>query len=169
MTIRYEIAACSLGMLLVGATERGICIVKLADDEKALQAKLTREFPRATLVREGESLRDWISDIVRYVDGERTRLDLPLDIQATAFQMRVWRALQGIARGETKSYSQIAREIGSPKAARAVARACATNPVGIVIPCHRVIREDGSLGGYGGGVQRKEALLAMESAPGNEE
>jgi AraC family transcriptional regulator of adaptative response/methylated-DNA-[protein]-cysteine methyltransferase len=93
------------------------------------------------------------------------KLNLPLDIQATAFQMRVWRALRGIARGETKSYSQVAREIGSPRAARAVARACATNPVGIVIPCHRVVRNDGSLGGYGGGVERKQALLAMESRP----
>ena len=110
-------------------------------------------------------MRGWVSEIVRYLDGETTKLDLPLDVQATAFQMRVWRALLGIARGETKSYSQVAREIGSPRAARAVARACATNPVGIVIPCHRVVRNDGSLGGYAGGVERKEALLAMESRP----
>ena len=165
MTVRYEITDCALGKLLVGATERGVCIVKLGDDGAQLEGRLQREFPRATLERQGEDLRAWVREIVRYLGGETTKLDLPLDIQATAFQMRVWRALRGIARGETKSYSQVAREIGSPKAARAVARACATNPVGIVIPCHRVVRNDGSLGGYGGGVERKEALLAMESRP----
>lgn len=163
MTVRYEMADCALGKLLVGATERGVCIVKLGDSEAQLERKLEREFPQAALERHGERLRGWVSEIVRYVDGETTKLDLPLDIRATAFQMRVWRALRGIARGETKSYSQVAREIGSPGAARAVARACATNPVGIVVPCHRVVRNDGSLGGYGGGVERKEALLAMES------
>ncbi|MCH7484071.1 MAG: bifunctional DNA-binding transcriptional regulator/O6-methylguanine-DNA methyltransferase Ada [Chloroflexi bacterium] len=165
ITVRYEITDCALGKLLVGATERGVCIVKLGDDGAQLERKLEREFPRATLERQGEGLSGWVSEIVRYVDGETMKLDLPLDIQATAFQMRVWRALRGIARGQTKSYSQVAREIGSPRAVRAVARACATNPVGIVIPCHRVVRNDGSLGGYGGGVERKEALLAMESRP----
>ncbi|HEY5640003.1 MAG TPA: methylated-DNA--[protein]-cysteine S-methyltransferase [Dehalococcoidia bacterium] len=163
VTVRYEIADCALGKLLVGATERGLCIVKVADDETELLEKLEREFPRAALNRQDDGLRGWVAEIVRYLDGETTKLDLPLDIQATAFQMRVWRALLGIARGETKSYSQVAREIGSPRGARAVARACATNPVGIVIPCHRVVRNDGSLGGYGGGVERKKALLAMES------
>ncbi len=165
MTVHFEIADCALGKLLVGATERGLCIVKVADHESQLLEKLEGEFPRATLERHDDGLRGWVAEIVRYLDGEATKLDLPLDIQATAFQMRVWRALLGIARGETKSYSQVAREIGSPRAARAVARACATNPVGIVIPCHRVVRNDGSLGGYGGGVERKQALLAMESRP----
>jgi len=133
ITVRYEITDCALGKLLVGATERGVCIVKLGDDGAQLKGKLEREFPRATLERQGKGLRGWVSEIVRYVDGETIKLDLPLDVQASAFQMRVWRALRGIA---------------------------------IVIPCHRVVRNDGSLGGYGGGVERKEALLAMESRPG---
>ncbi|MEX2390251.1 MAG: bifunctional DNA-binding transcriptional regulator/O6-methylguanine-DNA methyltransferase Ada [Dehalococcoidia bacterium] len=164
MIVRYEIVDCNLGKLLVGGTDRGVCIVKLGDDEAALEARLRKDLPRATLKRQGDTLRDWVGEIVRYLDGEPTNLNLPLDIKASAFQMRVWRALRDIEYGQTKSYSEVAREIGSPRAARAVAQACATNPVGLVIPCHRVVRSSGALGGYGGGVHRKEALLAMESA-----
>ncbi|HUF54153.1 MAG TPA: methylated-DNA--[protein]-cysteine S-methyltransferase [Dehalococcoidia bacterium] len=165
MTIRYEIVDCRLGRLLVGGTDRGVSIVKLRDDDSRLEADLHKEFPQAKLERKGDLLRDWIAEIVRYVDGEKTNLELPLDIQATAFQIRVWRALKTIGYGETKSYSQIACEIGAPTASRAVANACGQNPVALVIPCHRVIREDGSLGGYGGGIHRKVALLEMEGAP----
>ena len=153
MTVHYEITDCARGKLLVGATERGVCIVKLGDDRAQLESKLDREFPRAKLERQSEGLRAWVSEIVRYLAGETTRLDLPLDIQATAFQMRVWRALRGIARGDTKSYSQVAREIGSPRAARAVARACATHPVGIVSPCHRLWPHRGSPGGPRDGIR----------------
>jgi AraC family transcriptional regulator of adaptative response/methylated-DNA-[protein]-cysteine methyltransferase len=163
MTIRYEIVDCRLGRLLVGGTDRGICIVKLGDDDEMLEGKLRHEYPVATLQRQGDTLSRWVSEIVRFVSGEKTSLDLPLDIQASAFQMRVWRAIRDIAYGETKSYSQVAREIGAPKSARAVANACGQNPVALVIPCHRVVRNDGSIGGYGGGVHRKQALLGMES------
>ena len=163
MTVRYEIVDCRLGKLLVAGTDRGVTEVFLADDEATLEERLRHDLPQATLLRQGETLRKWIGAIIDYLDGENTNLDLPLDIKATAFQMRVWRALKEIAYGETKSYSEVARAIGEPKAARAVARACAMNPVGLVIPCHRVVAAGGGLGGYAAGVHRKVALLAMES------
>jgi AraC family transcriptional regulator of adaptative response/methylated-DNA-[protein]-cysteine methyltransferase len=162
MAIGYQIVDSTLGKLLVGATERGVCTVRIGDSEEELEETLRREYPRALVARRPDA-RGWVQEFVRFLDGRQVRLDMPVDIQATAFQIRVWRALRAIAYGETKSYSQIAREIGNPKAARAVAQACAHNPVALIIPCHRVVRDNGDLGGYGLGVHRKEALLAMES------
>jgi AraC family transcriptional regulator of adaptative response/methylated-DNA-[protein]-cysteine methyltransferase len=163
-TIAFAMATTSLGRLLVAATERGICSVRLGDSEAALETGLRQEFAEAELRRDDHALRGWISALVAYLEGERPALSLPVDVQATAFQWRVWQELKAIPYGETRSYSEIARLIGRPRAARAVARACATNPVALVIPCHRVVREDGDLGGYRWGLERKQQLLAQESA-----
>ena len=164
MSIRYGIVDCPLGKLLVGATERGICAVQLGDSADGLEQSLRREYPAAAITRGDGGLDGWLHQIVRYLNGQQVRLDLPVDVQATAFQIRVWQALRDIAYGQRKSYSDIALEIGKPRAVRAVANACASNPVALIVPCHRVVRKDGSLGGYGWGVQRKEALLAREAA-----
>lgn len=164
MKIRYTAADCSLGKLLIGATERGICAIKLASSKAQVKAALQREYPSAKIVSDDKGLQRWMSALLRYLQGQHTRLDLPLDIQGTAFQQQVWKELRNIPYGQTRSYSEIARAIGHPRAVRAVARACATNPVPIVIPCHRVIRKNGALGGYGGGIARKRALLSREGA-----
>lgn len=161
MAINYQIVDSALGKMLVGVTERGICCIRLGESEEQLEEALRGEFPRALVSRKPGS-EGWVQDIVRFLDGRQVRLDLPVDIQATAFQIRVWRALRAIAYGETKSYSQIAREIGNPRACRAVAQACKRNPIPFVIPCHRVVRNNGGIGGYALGVNRKEKLLAME-------
>ena len=162
MQIHYAIITCALGRLLVAATERGICAVHFGNSEAELRAALQDEFPAAELHSDGATLRSWVEVISAHLSGQQLRLDLPLDVRATAFQWRVWEALRAIPYGETRSYSDVARAVGHPKAVRAVANACASNPVPIVIPCHRVIRSDGSLGGYGGGVERKRALLTQE-------
>ena len=162
MQIRYAIADSPLGKVLVGATERGVSAVYLGAAEKTLAAELRQEYPRAEIARADQSFTSWVREIVQCLEGRPPRLDLPLDVQATAFQRRVWQELQRIPFGTTRTYSQIARALGKPKAVRAVARACATNPVSIVVPCHRVIREDGSLAGYRWGLERKQRLLAQE-------
>jgi AraC family transcriptional regulator of adaptative response/methylated-DNA-[protein]-cysteine methyltransferase len=162
MAIRYAIADCRLGRLLVAATERGISAVSLGDSDEALEADLRAEYAAASLSRDDAALGRWVTAILAYLDGEAPDLALPLDLQATAFQWRVWRALQQIPYGTTASYAMIARRIGKPAAVRAVASACASNPAALVIPCHRVIREDGALGGYRWGLARKERLLAAE-------
>lgn len=162
--IAYTVVPCALGRLLVAATERGICRISLGSEPEALTAGLRQEFPEADLQRDGGPLAAWVSAILRYLDGRTQALDLPLDIRATAFQRRVWEALRAIPYGERRSYAEIARLIGRPRSPRAVARACATNPAALVIPCHRVVREDGGLGGYRWGVERKRALLAREAA-----
>ncbi len=164
MEIHYSIISCSLGRLLVAATERGICAVHFGDSETELRAVLQDEFPAAELHADGATLRSWVEIISTHLSGQQLHLDLPVDVRATAFQWRVWEALRAIPYGETRSYRDVARAVGKPKAVRAVANACASNPVPIVIPCHRVIRSDGSLGGYGGGVERKRVLLAQEQA-----
>jgi AraC family transcriptional regulator, regulatory protein of adaptative response / methylated-DNA-[protein]-cysteine methyltransferase len=163
MQIQYSAVPCPLGWLLVAATEQGVCRVHLGDSEEALVRRLKSDLPNAQLQPAGSQLEEWIREIVSHLQGERTDLDLPLDVRATSFQQRVWRALRSIPWGATQSYREVAQRIGQPKAVRAVARACAANPVAIVVPCHRVVRSDGSLGGYAGGVQRKKALLALES------
>jgi len=162
MTIRYTIVDAPLGRLLVAGTERGICAVSLADSDAALERGLRREFPEAEIRHEGRGLGRWVSSLVRHLEGKLPRLDLPLDVRGTAFQIRVWEALMKIPYGETRSYGEIARAVGKPGAARAVGRACATNPAPLVIPCHRVVGSTGSLTGYGLGVARKKELLRRE-------
>jgi AraC family transcriptional regulator, regulatory protein of adaptative response / methylated-DNA-[protein]-cysteine methyltransferase len=162
MRITYTVVDSPLGRLLVGATERGVCAVYLGDDDPGLEAILAREYPAAEIHHDESGLREWIRAIVEHLRGERPHLDLPLDVQATVFQRRVWEALQMIPFGSTRTYGEVAEMLGQPSATRAVARACATNPVTVVVPCHRVVRGDGSTGGYRWGVERKQALLARE-------
>ena len=162
--IAYDIVDSPLGRLLVAATEKGVCFVSLDADDAALVESLEGEFPEARLLtRDSEIIGPALELLVAYLAGETPNLDLPLDIQATAFQRRVWQELIAIPPGETRSYSEIAEAIGTPGARRAVGRACATNPVAIIVPCHRVVRGDGAVGNYRWGVQRKEALLAREA------
>ena len=164
MHISFSTVACSLGSVLVAATERGICAVSLGETGAELEAALRREFPAAQVARDDAALAAWTETLVRYVEGGQALPDLPLDVRATAFQSRVWAALRAIPGGETRSYNQVAISIGHPTAARAVAQACAANPTALVIPCHRVVRENGDLGGYRWGVERKRHLLAGERA-----
>lgn len=162
MKIRYAVLGSPVGWVLVAATGRGLCAVEFGDSPKTLEQALHKQYPTVHLQRDERVLRPVLQQVEAYFDGRRSRFDLPVDVPATKFQKRVWQRLQKIPYGQTCSYSEIARAIGQPKAARAVARACAANPVALVIPCHRVIRRDGSLGGYGGGIERKRALLAHE-------
>ncbi|MBZ5644797.1 MAG: bifunctional DNA-binding transcriptional regulator/O6-methylguanine-DNA methyltransferase Ada [Acidobacteriia bacterium] len=162
MNITYTIADSALGRVLVAATDRGISAVSLGDDDARLTAALREEYPRAEIRRASGEHSGWVRAIVRHLSGQNPRLNLPTDVIATAFQRRVWEALRAIPSGATRTYSEMARELGDPKATRAVARACATNPAAIVVPCHRVVRKDGSLGGYRWGLQRKEQLLRRE-------
>lgn len=162
MRIGYTIVDCPLGRVLVAATPRGISAVYLGDSDKPLDAALREEYPRAEIHRDTNGLSSWVRALLQHLEGRQPQLDLPVDVQATAFQRRVWEALRSIPYGSTRSYSQIARALGRPTATRAVARACATNPVSVVIPCHRVVREDGGLGGYRWGLERKRTLLAQE-------
>lgn len=162
--IGFATAESPLGRLLVAATDKGICSVYLGDDDGALQERLEREFPAADVRRDDTYLGEWIAAIVRHLQGKEPHLDLPIDVRATLFQKRVWEALRRIPYGSTRSYAQVAEAIGSPTATRAVAHACATNPVAIVVPCHRVVRSDGTRGGYRWGEWRKELLLAQEQA-----
>jgi AraC family transcriptional regulator of adaptative response/methylated-DNA-[protein]-cysteine methyltransferase len=161
--ISYTIADCALGRVLVAATEKGVCAVRLGDSDRALEADLLSEYPAADVTRDEKTLAKWVEQLVEHLAGKRPHLDLPLDVQATAFQWTVWEKLREIPYGSTSSYSDVARAIGRPTATRAVARACATNPVALVIPCHRVVREDKNLGGYRWGLERKKALLAREA------
>ncbi len=162
--IGYTIVDSPLGRLLVAATARGICTVRLGESDEALETDLAVEHPGAELRRDGDPLALWVNALLRHLAGEQPRLDLPLDVRATAFQGRVWTALRAIPYGATRSYGEIAHAIGRPGAERAVARACATNPVALVIPCHRVVRHDGAAGGYRWGVRRKRLLLEQERA-----
>lgn len=161
-TIRFVTLATPLGWALVAATERGICLTALGDERAALAALAYERFPAAVLVAEDPKLKDWADQIVRFITAPSQALDLPLDIRGTAFQARVWRALQKIPLGRTATYSEIARALGQPKAVRAVARACAANNLAVLVPCHRVIREDGELAGYRWGIERKRDLLERE-------
>jgi AraC family transcriptional regulator of adaptative response/methylated-DNA-[protein]-cysteine methyltransferase len=163
--IAYITVATSLGRLLVAATERGVCRVALAENAGMLEQDLFAEFPRARIVEDKSGKIDgWVGAILAYLERGAAHLDLPLDIRATAFQRRVWQELQKIPFGATRSYGDIAKQIGNPKATRAVARACAANPVALVIPCHRVVTQSGAIGGYRWGVERKRSLLEKESA-----
>src|SRR3954453_6435180 len=161
-TIRYACADSPLGRMLIAATERGICSIQFARSDSELLEGLKREFPFAVRKQDEGGLRSWMSALLKHMRGKNLDAALPLDIRATAFQRQVWSYLQSIPFGETKSYSEVAKAIGHPRACRAVARACATNRVAVEIPCHRVVREDGTMGGYRWGLGRKKALLQME-------
>src|ERR1017187_643947 len=162
--IHYLTTKCALGQMLVAATDKGICMVSFSDSVATLERSLREEFPAADVQHGGSELQTWTRSILRHLNGHQPRLDLPLDVRATAFQSRVWTALRSIPYGETRSYKQIAKAVGRPKAVRAVAHACATNPAAILIPCHRVVRENGNLAGYRWGLKRKRRLLAKESS-----
>jgi AraC family transcriptional regulator of adaptative response/methylated-DNA-[protein]-cysteine methyltransferase len=162
MKIQYTTTKSTLGEVLVAATERGVSAVYLGDAASKLVSELREEYPRAEIEAAKGAFTQWVEEIVARTDGNAPRRELPLDLQATAFQRRVWQELQRIPRGTTKTYSQIARAVGKPRAVRAVARACATNPVSVVVPCHRVVRADGNLAGYRWGLARKEKLLERE-------
>jgi AraC family transcriptional regulator of adaptative response/methylated-DNA-[protein]-cysteine methyltransferase len=166
MRIKYTTAKSSLGDVLVAATERGVSAVYLGDAGAKLANELREEYPRAEIVAEKGAFSDWVAEIVARVEGGAPRRELPLDLQATAFQRRVWQELQRIPRGATRTYSEVAKAVGRPSAVRAVARACATNPVSVVVPCHRVVRSDGELAGYRWGVSRKQTLLERERQAG---
>lgn len=165
LEIGYAIVPSPLGRLLVAATAAGVCAVKLGDRDETLQADLEREFPQARLRRSGVVPDEWLTTMVSNIGASNPQA-LPLDVQGTAFQWRVWRALQQIPVGETRTYADVARSLGAPTASRAVARACATNPVALVVPCHRVVPKNGAgtVGGYRWGTERKRQLLELEAS-----
>jgi AraC family transcriptional regulator, regulatory protein of adaptative response / methylated-DNA-[protein]-cysteine methyltransferase len=170
MQIHYTIADSPLGRLLVAVTNRGISALYLGEKDAPLEAALQKEYPRAEIDSDGsasKNLGGWVTKILAHLRGKEPHLDLPTDVQATAFRRHVWEELKRIPYGATRTYSEVARAIGHPTAIRAVARACATNPVSVVVPCHRVVRADGNLAGYRWGLDRKRALLEHESAARN--
>lgn len=162
MIVKYTLVDSHLGRLLVAATGKGICAVSLGDSDDALVASVAGEYPEARIDRDDDALRERVRLVLDLLSGKRPDTELPVDIQATAFQWQVYRALLAIPSGDTRTYEEVAKAIGRPKAVRAVGHACATNPVAVVIPCHRVVRKDGALGGYRWGLERKERLLALE-------
>jgi AraC family transcriptional regulator of adaptative response/methylated-DNA-[protein]-cysteine methyltransferase len=162
--IRFTVVATPLGQALVAATERGICMTALGDDGAGLEAELRQRFPKAELIAADAALAGWAERIVRFITRPGEQPDLPLDIRGTAFQARVWRALQKIPPGRTESYRDIAAVLGQPRAVRAVAQACASNKLALLVPCHRVVRSDGDLAGYRWGIERKRELIARERA-----
>jgi AraC family transcriptional regulator of adaptative response/methylated-DNA-[protein]-cysteine methyltransferase len=161
--IRFAIGECSLGSILVARSERGVCAILLGDDPDALARDLQDRFPHATLIGGDAGFEELVARVVGFVEAPGLGLDLPLDVRGTAFQRRVWQALREIPAGSTVSYSEIAARIGAPKSVRAVAHACAKNPLAVAIPCHRVVRNDGGLSGYRWGVERKRSLLQREA------
>jgi AraC family transcriptional regulator of adaptative response/methylated-DNA-[protein]-cysteine methyltransferase len=162
MQIFYTICDSALGRLLVAATCRGVSAVSLGKDDARLVAALHKQYPHADIRRDLGERSKWVNAIVRHLAGSNPQLDLPMDVVATAFQRRVWEMLRSIPLGATRTYSELARTLGNPNSTRAVARAIATNPAAIVVPCHRVVRKNGSIGGYRWGVERKEQLLDQE-------
>ncbi len=167
MSIAYTTTASPLGRLLVARTERGICSVSLADSDAQLEKRLRHEFPKAEVQRDRNGLSDAVRALLRYIEGQQPRFDLPLDLRGTAFQCRVWEELLRIPYGSTRTYGEVASAVGKPGAARAVGSACGSNPVPLLVPCHRVVRGSGQLGGYGLGLPRKRALLDMEKRKQN--
>lgn len=163
--IRFAVGQSLLGAILVARTDRGVCAILMGDDPDALARDLQDRFPQARLIGGDAAFEREVAAVVGFVEAPGLGLDLPLDLQGTAFQARVWRALQAIPPGETVSYAELARRIGAPKSVRAVAGACAANPLAVAVPCHRVVRTDGGLSGYRWGVERKRALLERERAP----
>lgn len=165
MLVAYNLADCPLGRLLVASTGRGVCAVSIAHADEALEATLRQALPSATF-RCDDRLHGWTRVILAFFHGQPIPRDLPIDVRGTAFQQRVWEGLRDIPYGETRSYGDVARAVGKPDAARAVANACAANPVPLVVPCHRVVRSTGDPGGYGLGPFRKRALLSQERPSG---
>ena len=168
ISIRFAVVGSPLGHLLVAATARGVCAVTMGSSEEELSRALSREFPSATIEKDAGALSQWTTRILAHLSGSLPRLELPLDVQATAFQWQVWQTLAAIPYGETRTYGEVAAAIGRPRAVRAVARACATNPVAIAIPCHRVVPASGGTGGYRWGAARKKRLLGRERQEGQE-
>lgn len=162
--IRFAIGKCTLGSILVAATDKGICAISLGDDPEILARELQDQFPRADFIGDDGDFERIVAQVVGFVEAPALGLQLPLDVRGTLFQHRVWQALQNISPGTTASYNDIAKQIGSPKASRAVAQACAANTIAVAIPCHRVVRHDGKISGYRWGVERKRALLRRESS-----
>ncbi|HEY1589075.1 MAG TPA: bifunctional DNA-binding transcriptional regulator/O6-methylguanine-DNA methyltransferase Ada [Rhodanobacter sp.] len=162
--IRFAIGECSLGAILVAQSQRGVCAILLGDDPEVLARDLQDRFPKANLIGGDHAFEQLVAQVVGFVEAPAIGLELPLDVRGTAFQQRVWQALRDIPVGSTASYSEIARRIGSPRAVRAVAQACAANTLAVAIPCHRVVRNDGGLSGYRWGVQRKRTLLDREAS-----
>jgi AraC family transcriptional regulator of adaptative response/methylated-DNA-[protein]-cysteine methyltransferase len=160
--IRFAVAQCSLGSLLVAASDKGVCAILLGDDPEALVRDLQDRFRKAELIGGDREFERWIAKVIGFIEAPRIGLDLPLDLRGTAFQQRVWEALRKIPAGQTVSYTELAKRIGLPSATRAVASACGANHIAVAIPCHRVVRTDGSISGYRWGVERKKALLARE-------
>lgn len=160
--IRFAVGECSLGSILVAASEKGVCAILLGDDPEALAHDLERRFPRANLIGADPAFEARVAQVVGWVERPGSGAALPLDVRGTAFQQRVWTALREIPAGATRTYAEVARAIGAPRAVRAVAQACAANPLAVAIPCHRVVRNDGALAGYRWGVERKKALLERE-------
>ncbi len=163
IAIRFAVGECSLGAILVATTDRGICTILLGDDPDALVRDLQDQFPKAELIGADASFEQLVAQVVGFIEAPGIGLDLPLDVRGTAFQQRVWQALREIPTGSTASYSEIAARIDAPKSVRAVAGACAANNLAVAIPCHRVVRHDGTLSGYRWGVERKRALLTREA------
>lgn len=161
--IRFAVGECSLGSILVAKSEKGVCAILIGDDPEALIRDLQDRFPRARLIGGDAAFEKLVARVVGFVEAPGIGLDLPLDVRGTAFQQRVWAALREIPAGSTVTYADIARAIGSPKAVRAVAQACASNSIAVAIPCHRVVRSDGALSGYRWGIERKRALIAREA------
>jgi AraC family transcriptional regulator of adaptative response/methylated-DNA-[protein]-cysteine methyltransferase len=161
--ISFAVGECSLGSILVAKSERGICAILLGDDPEALTRNLQDQFPRANLIGGDSEFEQLVAKVVGFVEAPAVGLNLPLDVRGTAFQQRVWQALQRIPAGSTASYTEIARLIGSPSSVRAVAQACGANPLAVAIPCHRVVRHDGELSGYRWGIERKRALLERDA------
>ena len=162
--IRTALADCPFGRLLVAATDNGVCFIGFAEPDDALLGDLARRFPKARLVIDNAALTETVRAVLDFIDEPALALDLPLDLRGTAFQLRVWQTLRTIPPGETRTYAELACMIGNARAIRAVARSCATNPVSLAVPCHRVVGSDGSLTGYRWGVPRKQTLLAKEKA-----
>jgi AraC family transcriptional regulator of adaptative response/methylated-DNA-[protein]-cysteine methyltransferase len=162
--IRFAVGECSLGSILVAATDKGVCAILLGDDPDALVRDLQDRFPRAELTGGDREFEATVAKVLSFVEAPALGLELPLDVRGTAFQQRVWQALRAIPAGSTATYSEIAGRIGAPKSVRAVAQACAANAIAVAIPCHRVVRHDGGLSGYRWGVERKRALLDREGA-----
>ncbi len=162
-SIRFAVGECSLGSIVVAATDKGVCAILLGDEPEALVDDLQDRFPEAKLFGGDSDFEQWVAKVVGFVEAPSLGLDLPLDVRGTAFQQRVWQALRKIPPGSTATYSEIAKRIGAPKSVRAVAQACASNAIAVAIPCHRVVRTDGSLSGYRWGVERKRALLDREA------